>query len=501
MACPSSNECVYRKSAFARGKVQNLDLVRPKDMVVYIDVDPDKLPEDVCATEKQRNLSAADRQRQRGVAACASILRSVLSGVQFGPDAAVCVVEWHACVAAEWLRAVRLLQNEHLSGNSSAPDGFPSKIWALAFSETDEETLFLNSRLKEECYNAWYNSEIFLPDIGRVGVKELPPSEHPPMVPKPELKLGYIAQSPNKGEVLVLPDSIQTKFEANEELKNRWQVFKATHVSKFGDAQQAPSSSHTVSEGKPDFSYAPPPSLVVAPVAMENYKKVADIEAIRKLSFKLVSKNGKLPMHLCQDADGFSLWADGTELDKDLVLPAVETVLFGFGLGKWAGPGEAAPDRYLKFEVASDLVYLTVRADDGSKKTARVCEHLEELRASGKEAKVAYHAVNPMTNKNTGKLVNGRYMLSVTKEVCFVPKALSIDDRVNDGKPVHATEVGACYREGNFGDLPSSMAAVVFDCTLIPGASCSEVVIRPTQPKLLLTQELIVPKACVIKIQ
>ena len=151
-------------------------------MVVFQDVDPENLPEAVGPTDKQRTLSAADRNRQRGSAACAKMIESLIHGPNFRDSSAVCVVEWHAGVAADWLRAVRQIQNQKTVGQPSVE----SHVWGLSFSDEEHEALFLNHKLRSECYDSWYNGTITLPGAGAVGPKELPDNELPALEPKPE---------------------------------------------------------------------------------------------------------------------------------------------------------------------------------------------------------------------------------------------------------------------------------------------------------------------------
>ena len=497
LAVSSSAETVYQRSAFARGKVQNVELVRPKDMVVFVNVDPDGLPQDVANIDRERRLSVADRHRQRGTNAAMMILQSVLSGVQFGPEAAICVVEWHANFVADWNRAVRQLQNKILSGN--CPAELPSRVWALGFADSEEEACFLSNRLREEMYSAWFSGEIALPDVGKVGPKELPHEEFPPVVPQPELKIGFIGVNEAGMEVLALPDMIGHKFESSVELSNRWQVFRDAHVQKFGKAKAAMDSKarRQAAPTGPDFTLQPPPPPVAPTVIAESHKKVADIEPDRVFSFKLAHKALKIHVHVCKNPHGmFEMWLDGTQLDKDAMVPALE-MLMGFGLGKWAAGDDVSG---VKFHLGSDLDFLTIKGEEGSRKTARLCEHLGDIHNLGKEGKLAYHLMAPMANQTTGKLVAGRFTVQLSKKTAFVPKQIDIKDRLAANKPVVAAEAGACFFPDQLCNLPTSTAAIVFDCNLVPGGAGAEVVIRPSQPKLLLTQDIIVPKGAVVKV-
>jgi hypothetical protein len=508
LASPSPADSVYRRSAFARGKVQNLELVRPRDMVVYVDVDPDNLPEAISSTDRHRTLSAADRQRQRGVTACGGILKSILAGLSMPPDGAVLVVEWHTGVGAEWTRAVRLLQNDQLSGASrqGTEQQLPSKIWSIGFADNEQEELFLTTRLRQECYKDWFDNKLSLPDIGRIGPKVLPADQHPPEVQRPELKVGYFGVDENNKDVLVLPESVDRKFEGNAELSQRWKVFKEAHVQRLGVAK-APDRTRAQTDSpnttNPDFSYRGPASPPAPQMNSDSIKRAADIEASRVFTYKLplVRSNKTLPMHVCKAEDNkFELWADGTELESDLKLTALETVLMGFGLGRWTSGDQAVPDKSIAFKLGDDTTYLTVRGADGSKKTARVCEHLEDLRGAGQEGKLAYHSVTPLSNSNTGRPVQGRYELQTIKETYYQPKEVDIPTRLGEGKPITAAEAGACYANTQVRDLPSQMAAVVFECSVVPGTSGTSSTIRPSQPKLVLVQEVTVLKGQCVKI-
>ena len=69
------------------------------------------------------------------------------------------------------------------------------------------------------------------------------------------------------------------------------------------------------------------------------------------------------------------------------------TLLMGFGVGKWA-PTSDQPSG-IRYDIKHVLTYLTVKADDGSKKTAQVCEHLEELMTTGKDGRLSYYDLSP----------------------------------------------------------------------------------------------------------
>ena len=108
----------------------------------------------------------------------------------------------------------------------------------------------------------------------------------------------------------------------------------------------------------------------------------------------------------------FDMWLDGTQLDKDAMVPALE-MLMGFGLGKWAAGDDVSG---VKFHLGSDLDFLTIKGEEDSRKTARLCEHLGDIPNLGKEGKLAYHLMAPMANQTTGKLVAGRFTVQLSKK-------------------------------------------------------------------------------------
>lgn len=465
---------------------------------MFVDVDPDQLPTDVASTDKLRSLSAADRQKQRGASACAAVLRSLLQGGTWSADSGLLVVDWHAGVANDWLRAVRLLQDEKLGEDLAGVH-----LWGLAFCETREETMFVRSRLHEECYNIWYNNTLALPDVGRVGPRDLPSSEHPPDVLKPDLKVGFIAPGAHGKDILVLPEAIDQKFTGNDELQRRWAAFRENHVAKFGRPAD-PTSAPTIlrSGERSDFSYRPPaaPQLLVG---SENIRKASDIEGSRLFSFKVTTASRKFPLHVCQQDGVYTLWVDGTEFDKDVKLLPFEMVLMGFGLGRWgeARPEAPVPADALKFECSDDTVYLTVKHNDSSKKTARLCEHLEELKGLGKEGLLAYHKLAPLVHQATNKMVQGRYEVNCVKMTHFTPKALELEARpAEQDRVLLASEAGGFWAPNQLKNLPCEAATVIFDCVLVPGTVAARATIRPSLPKLVLTQELTVRKGTVVRI-
>ena len=174
-SCGDNN--IFKKSSVARGKVLNVELVRPKDMVAYVSPDPDDLPEAIGALDRVRRLSAGDRQRQHGPVATTTILKAVFSGMQFSADSAVCVVDWHCSYIGDWMKAVRTIQNQMLNGTNDP--SMPSKVWGLAFSDTEEEAIFVNSMLQDELDEAWYDGTLAVPTIGRVGPKDMPSNQYP----------------------------------------------------------------------------------------------------------------------------------------------------------------------------------------------------------------------------------------------------------------------------------------------------------------------------------
>ena len=131
----------------------------------------------------------------------------------------------------------------------------------------------------------------------------------------------------------------------------------------------------------------------------------------------------------------------------------------GFGLGKWAAGDDVSG---VKFHLGSDLDFLTIKGEEGSRKTARLCEHLGDIHNLGKEGKLAYHLMAPMANQTTGKLVAGRFTVQLSKKTAFVPKQIDIKDRLAANKPVVAAEAGACFFPDQLCNLPTS------NCNLVP---------------------------------
>ena len=175
-SCGDNN--IFKKSSVARGKVLNVELVRPKDMVAYVSPDPDDLPEAIGALDRVRRLSVGDRQRQHGPVATTTILKAVFSGMQFSADSAVCVVDWHCSYIGDWMKAVRTIQNQMLNGTNDP--SMPSKVWGLAFSDTEEDAIFVNSMLQDELYEAWYDGTLVFPPSGALARRTcLPTSTRP----------------------------------------------------------------------------------------------------------------------------------------------------------------------------------------------------------------------------------------------------------------------------------------------------------------------------------
>ena len=106
-----------------------------------------------------------------------------------------------------------------------------------------------------------------------------------------------------------------------------------------------------------------------------------------------------------------------------------------------------------------------------------------------------------MTHEITGKLMNGRYILKATKAITFLPQAINVEERIAAGKPLQASEAAAAYATGQLANLPKKMADVVFECSLIPGPSGAQTILRPIQPNAILIQALKVPKGSVVKIE
>ena len=82
-----------------------------------------------------------------------------------------------------------------------------------------------------------------------------------------------------------------------------------------------------------------------------------------------------------------------------------------------------------------------------------------------------------------------------------MPKDIDVEERIAAGKPLLVSEAGAAYTKGQLDNLPKTMADAIFECSMIPGASGAETVLRPIQPKVVLIQALKVPKGSVVKIE
>ena len=82
-----------------------------------------------------------------------------------------------------------------------------------------------------------------------------------------------------------------------------------------------------------------------------------------------------------------------------------------------------------------------------------------------------------------------------------MPKDIDVEERIAAGKPLLVSEAGAAYTKGQLDNLPKTMADAIFECSMIPDASGAETVLRPIQPKLVLTQALKVPKGSVVMIE
>ena len=214
---------------------------------------------------------------------------------------------------------------------------------------------------------------------------------------RPDMKVCHIGLDDNHKEVLVFPDSINKKLYHNKVLAHRWQMFSESNVAKFGRATQVVHHGKTKNEmNKPDFTQNAPD--VPLPDITDTTKKADDLEGTRVFSYKMQAGNHILPMHVCKEGDAFSLWVDGSELEKDIELPALGTLLMGFGVGKWAST--SAQPHGIRYEIKDDTTYRTVKAEDGSKKTARVCEHLEELKTTGKGGTLSNYGFEPNDPRN-----------------------------------------------------------------------------------------------------
>ena len=275
---------------------------------------------------------------------------------------------------------------------------------------------------------------------------------------KPELKIAYIAIE-GSTERLVLPEAADQNFKHNSHIMEKWQAFKEEHHKKFGQPLPAQNT-----DDLPDLTGIP-----AAPPLVEQVDKACNLEAHRLASAPLAS-NKKIMVTICDHAGQLQVWLDGTQLGDEtqcIVLPSLETYLFGFGLGSWVS-GAPHTGTGLQAIIKNDIDYIMVAFEDGTKKCQRACQLIHELEKAGKDGRFTYHEITPLENADTGRRVSGRYAMKAIKEVFFVPKAIDLVQRKSDNKPLSIHELGTLY-SGRFNELPSHHASVVWDSAVLPG--------------------------------
>ena len=165
-------------------------------------------------------------------------------------------------------------------------------------------------------------------------------------------------------------------------------------------------------------------------------------------------------------------------------------LLFGFGMGKW----EAGEGTGIEFVMGKDSDLLVLRNEDGSKKVASLQEHLQDLRSQGKEGTVAYHVISPLVDE-TGRVCPNRVDIKRQKLTRFVPKPTELHDRLAKNKPYSPAEICNVYNQDDLVSLMQSpFINVAFEVAMIPGRVASQVVLRPTQPKVITISKLTIPK-------
>eukprot|EP00969_Alexandrium_andersonii_P234444 10350949-Alexandrium_andersonii.AAC.1 len=70
---------------------------------------------------------------------------------------------------------------------------------------------------------------------------------------------------------------------------------------------------------------------------------------------------------------------------------------------------------------------LTMRADDTSKKVARVFGHVHDFQCKGKDVRVACPTMAPKIQDN-GRVARGRFEITIEKHTWFMPHPLNIEE-------------------------------------------------------------------------
>ena len=466
-----------------------MELIRSRDMVLFENIEEDDLPTDVTVpihssitTVGGRGLPPQERNRQKGPIGCAKVLKATLKGTNIPENACVCFVEWHCGPSADWCSAVRLLQDEKLSGD---PEALSFRIIGVGFCDNEEELVFIQRRAKNALYNKWWKGEVPLPTIGRIGPITMPEDQLSPPVPKPEFKIAYIATTTGNDERLVLPEAIDANFRHNNAIMQKWEAFREQHEKTFGKPVQAATSN------EPELNNIPVP-----PHVEDQFVNVTELEPSRLISLPLQA-NKKIGVLICKKDGEMQVWLDGTMLDDGTVLQALDTYIFGFGLGTW---GEAAPiGEGLPAIINNDLSYVTAIYEDGTRKVARACQILHDLEKVGKDGRFSFHTNPPMVDTETHRNMTGRYNIDVAKQVFFLPKTIDLTQRNTEDKQVSVHEVGALFK-GCFGQPPSVHASVVWDTQVLPGTNASSAVVKFKQAKLFLVRDVRVKEGKAVRI-
>ena len=112
----------WLQSELARGKLEGLRLVAPREMVRFDALQPGRVP-------STANFNQRDRARQRGPEACKAVLQSLLRNIKWSQEEAVLFVEWHPGNCSDWTRAARELQTESLRVQGSSLPNAPGHVW------------------------------------------------------------------------------------------------------------------------------------------------------------------------------------------------------------------------------------------------------------------------------------------------------------------------------------------------------------------------------------
>jgi len=417
----------------------------------------ESMPSDIRADDLSRNVrcvTSAERNKQRGPACTRAVLQDVIEGSAIPDDAHIVVIEWFPGDGADWYTSVATLMADKLSG---ASDGMKQKLLGMVFAEDDDHKLCIRHRFEHKFYNLWYNDRIALPDVGRVGPKEL--DDNGDNVAMPALKVGAVSADGHGRDVLYFPASVVRRFDTNMDLVGRWRAFVKAHEEKFGVPQRGAIIEIDVDSPAPhaegvNVTYKPPPPMDETNLAIDacTVKTAAELEHLRVVSAAMplgCGKNISVWITHVPESGRYLTWLDGTQLEADVELPALTTQVFGFGLGSWT---TKATD--IQFTLDDDMSYLTMLSDDKSKQTSRLCFAISGFTRMGKETAVCYHTLKPLVRADTNKAVSHRWTVSTNRIVSFAPAEVDIQKRVAEGKPLQWPELGAVYKGFSATALP-----------------------------------------------